>query len=111
MAGLADDAFDALQRSLNTRRSIPCHRVLSSNDIASLGPVARVAEVLTWGRDRIGVGLLKALLAGQNIVFEDKPAPYDWLPSKSGHMVICEEGEELAEVIAANYAFALDAGL
>ena len=26
-------------------------------------------------------------------------------------MVVCEEGEELAQVIAANYAFALDAGL
>jgi hypothetical protein len=36
MAGLTDDAFDALQRSLNTRRSTPCHRVFSSNDIASL---------------------------------------------------------------------------
>jgi hypothetical protein len=111
MAGLPDNAFDALQRSLNTRRGVPCHRVSSSNDIASLRPVGRDGEVLRWGRDRIGVGLLTALRAGQNIVFEDKPSPYEWVPSKSGHMVICEEGEELAQVIAANYAFALDAGL
>ena len=111
MAGLADSAFDALQRSLNTRRSIPCHRVSSSNDVASLRSAARVFEVLMWGRDRIGVGLLKALRAGQNIIFEDKPSPYEWVPSKSGHMVICEEGEELAQVIAANYAFAMHAGL
>src|SRR5258708_9171065 len=64
-----------------------------------------------WGRDRIGVGLLKALRAGQDIVFEDKPSPDDWVPSKGGHLVVCEEGEELSQIIAANYAFALDAGL
>jgi hypothetical protein len=31
--------------------------------------------------------------------------------SKSGHLVVCEQGEPLAEVIAANYAYALRAGL
>ena len=33
------------------------------------------------------------------------------MPSKSGHLVVCEQGEALAEVIAANYAYALRAGL
>ena len=111
IAGLPNNALDALQLSLNTQRSIPCHRILSSNDIAPLRIPGRLAEVQTWGRDRIGVGLLKALRAKQNIVFEDKPSPHEWVPSKSGHMVICEDGNELAQVIAANYAFALDAGL
>jgi len=67
--------------------------------------------VFAWGRDRIGVGLLKALRAGRDIVFEDKPSPYEWVPSNGGHIVVCEEAEELSQVIAANYAFALDAGL
>ena len=44
-------------------------------------------------------------------MFEDRPSPYEWVGSKSKHMVVCEEGEELAQVIAANYAFALNAGL
>ena len=66
---------------------------------------------MTLGGDRIGVGLLKALRAELHIVFEDKPSSYEWVSSKSGHIVVCEEGEELSEVIAANYAFALDAGL
>ena len=108
MAGLPDDAFNALQRSLNTRRSVTCRRVSSPNDVV---PAPEVTEVLTWGRDRIGVGLLKALRARQNIMFEDRSSPYEWVPSNSKHMVVCEEGEELAQVIAANYAFALDAGL
>ena len=95
MAGMAESGFDALSQSLNTRRKIPCHRVSSSNDVAQLAPAAHEREMLTWGRDRIGVGLLKALRAGSHIVFEDKPSPYDWVSSKSGHLVVCEEGEGL----------------
>jgi hypothetical protein len=68
-------------------------------------------ERLCGVRYRVGVGLLKALRAGQEIVFEETVSPYEWVASESGHMVVCEEGEELAQVIAANYAFALDAGL
>ena len=64
-----------------------------------------------WGNDRIGVGLLKALRARKTLVFEDRPSPYEWVASKSKHMVVCEEGEVLSQVIAANYAFALNAGL
>ena len=108
MAGLSDDAFNALSWSLNSRRNVPCHRV-SSDNIASIMGQGR--EALMWGRDRIGVGLLKALRAGQDIAFEDKPSPDEWVPSKGGHLVVCEEGEELSQVIAANYALALDAGL
>lgn len=33
------------------------------------------------------------------------------VPPKSDHVVVCEEGEDLSQVIAANYAFALRAGL
>jgi hypothetical protein len=59
----------------------------------------------------VGVGLLKALRAKQTIMFEDRPSPYEWIQSKSKHMVVCEDGKELSQVIAANHAFALDAGL
>ena len=111
MAGLSDSAFDALSRSLNSPRNMPCFRVSSKSDIAPLAPTARDRETLIWGRDRIGVGLLKALRAGLHIVFEDRPSSREWASSKGGHIVVCEEGEELSEVIAANYAFALDAGL
>jgi hypothetical protein len=111
MACLPDEAFDALSRSLNSRRNVPCHRISSSRDIALVAPTAPVREVFTWGRDRIGVGLLKALRARRDIIFEDQPSPSDWVPSKGGHIVVCEEGEELSQVIAANYAFSLDAGL
>lgn len=108
MAGLSDEACDALKQSLSSRRNVACNRITSSEEIDRY---KRGRETLIWGRDRIGVGLLKALRAGQNIVFEDRPSPYEWVASKSKHIVVCEEGQELSQLIAANYAFALDAGL
>ena len=68
-------------------------------------------DPLRWGHDRIGVGLLRALRSGTNIVFAESPSPNDSVPSKSGHLVVCEDGNDLSQVIAANYAFALGAGL
>jgi len=109
MAGLSDEAFVALTQSLNKRRNVVYHRVSAPSGIAPL--VQQRGEVVAWGQDRIGIGLLKALRAGQGIQFEDRPSQYDWVASKSGHLVVCEEGEEISEVIAANYAHALDAGL
>jgi hypothetical protein len=106
-AGLPDDAFEALQASLNAQRGVPCRRVSSSSDIPSVAGY----EFLKWGRDRIGIGLLKALREGKQMAFDDSPSPDEWVPSKSGHVVVCEEGEDISQVIAANYAFALDAGL
>jgi hypothetical protein len=67
--------------------------------------------LLTWGNDRIGIGLLRALRERRSIVFTDEPPSAETVPSKSGHLVVCEQGEPLAEVIAANYAYALRAGL
>jgi hypothetical protein len=110
-AGVPDNAFDALSGSLNSRRNVPCHRVSSMGDIAPLVPEECTSGVLHWGCDRIGIGLLKALRAGQSITFEERSSGYDWISSETGHMVVCEESEELAQLIAANYAFALNAGL
>lgn len=93
---------------MTSRRNVTCHRVISPADIESY---KSGRDTLHWGRDRIGMDLLRALRAGQNLVFEDRASPYESVGSKSKHMVMCEEGEELSQVIAANYAFALDAGL
>lgn len=111
MAALPESAIQALGQSLNARRHVPCVRISSADDIASAIARTGKRDVLAWGYDRIGVGLLKALRAGQEIVFEDGASPYEWVPSKNGHIVVCEQGEEISEVIAANYAYALDAGL
>jgi hypothetical protein len=67
-------------------------------------------EPIQWGTTQIGVGLLKALRNGTTIEFNSRPSPNELVPSQTGHFVVCEEGEALSEVIAANYAFALGAG-
>jgi hypothetical protein len=66
---------------------------------------------LQWGRDRIGIGLLKALRSRVHIEFSEHDSPRDHVVSKSDHIVVCEEGNELAQVVAANYAHSLRAGL
>ncbi|MFQ8433989.1 hypothetical protein [Amaricoccus sp. W119] len=65
---------------------------------------------LRWGRSMIGVGLLEALRSGKAIQFDDDPSPNVPL-SGAKHLVVCEAGRDLSEVIAANYAAAMDADL
>lgn len=66
---------------------------------------------IKWGSDHLAVGLLKALRERTTVEFGAGASPVETVPTRSGHMVVCEAGEDLSEVIAANYAFALGAGL
>jgi hypothetical protein len=109
-AGLTDEASKALFGLLPPK--IVTH-VSDTNGVQALRQQAvdLKAPPLIWGRDRIGIGLLKALRFRTNIEFLDAASPIESVPSKSGHLVVCEAGENLSEVIAANYAYALGAGL
>lgn len=109
LTGLPDDGHTAIRRRLPERyiRTLTDDQAIQ----ALLPPDRRAREPLAWGRDRIGVGLLLAMQQGTSIRFEDRPSPDTVAPPKSGHLVICEAGEDLTEVIAANYAYALKAGL
>lgn len=108
-AGLPDEASQKLGEKLGWGK---VRNIRTSEDVEQLPPNALVnGEPLRWGRDRIGVGLLTALRHKSSILFDDKTSPNTAVPSKSGHLVICEQGKPLAEVIAANYAFSLGAGL
>jgi hypothetical protein len=112
MTGLSDKAFDALTARLASPLKPLIRRVSTMEEINRLGNPARFKKPpLTWGNDRIGIGLLKALRERRSIVFADEPSSAETVPSKSGHLVVCEQSEPLAEVIAANYAYALRAGL
>lgn len=68
-------------------------------------------DPLVWGRDRLGCGLLLALQQQRSIVFTDAPSPAHPISGKSGHWVVCEAGDDHAQVVAANYAYSLNAGL
>jgi len=88
-------------------------RVVADADVMDfvINPKVRSQPPLSWGRDRIGVGVLTALYEQRMIEFGDGPSPLGVVKPRSNHLVVCESGEPLSEVIAANYAFALGAGL
>ncbi len=113
-AGLDSEACAALRTGLNKRRAVSTHVIRESSDIAEL-PIKRSrnrqAEPLSWGTTHVGIGVLKALRAGTTIRFTDGPSPVEHVLPDHGHLVVCESGEEVAQVIAANYAYALGAGL
>ena len=86
------------------------HRISSAAQLQSMAS-RRPKEVLRWGSSRIGIGLLLALRAKQTIQFSGKDSDTRLVRSESGHLVVCEEGDEFAQVIAANFAYSLGAGL
>jgi hypothetical protein len=110
LAGLPHDSALMMEASLPRRR---CRRIAKVQDAADLASAAEADNrpALTWGRNRVGVGTLKALREGKRIEFTDDESPDEMVPPRSEHLVVCETGEELSEVIAANYAFSLGAGL
>ncbi|THD57114.1 MAG: hypothetical protein E8A46_01855 [Bradyrhizobium sp.] len=109
LAGLTDKSADALTQKLPRGRCIRVHEADDLDGFAAAGMA--LGPPLIWGRDRIGIGLLQALRGRRPIVFEDRASPDGHVPPKRDHLVVCEEGDELAQVVAANYAYALGAGL
>lgn len=109
-AGIPEEADLALAARLPPDR---ISRVANDDDVGRLlaSRPAASKEPLSWGPERIGIGLLKALRERRLIVFDADVSPEETIKTKSGHWVVCEAGEDLSEVIAANYAFALGAGL
>ena len=109
LARLDQETSSALERCFPPRKT---HRIASVADFEQKGLVRRGSkdDPLQWGRDRIGLGLLQALRTGKAIEFSDVPSQNVIVSSESGHLVVCEEGDELAQVIAATYAFSIGAG-
>ncbi len=110
LAGLPDDTMAALKSGF-THRHTSRFRCVTADEITGLQNARFASPPLAWGNDRVGIGLLKALRARRNIAFDARPSPVENVPSKSSHLVVCEDGDELSQVIAANYAFSLRAGL
>ena len=86
---------------------------IEMDDVIGLAHDSHVVDAipLSWGKERLGIGLLKALYERRTLAITHEESPVGSVVSRSGHLVVCETGELLSEVIAANYAYALDAGL
>jgi hypothetical protein len=109
LAGLSDESYAAMQRQFAGVTYTEILRVSHVEEVQR-SPSGEI-PILRWGRDRIGIGLLRALRERRQIEFADHPSPPGHVPPKWDHLVVCEAGEDLSEVIAANYAYALRAGL
>lgn len=108
--GLPDETCSLFSRQVPASLS---KRIASAEEANQLPGMARTLkdEPLIWGADNIAYGLLVALREQRSIVFGTHPSPSLSVPTRSGHWVVCEAGDEHAQVIAANYAYSLDAGL
>ena len=109
LAGLPDEGREAMMAALPRNHA----RVVVDEDVAALivDPKVRENSPLQWGNEAIGLGLLQALYERRIIEFGHHPSPTDPIKPRSDHLVVCEAGETLSEVIAANYAYSMEAGL
>ncbi len=71
----------------------------------------RTENYLDWGQANIAIGLLTALRAKKVLRCTPDGPNASELATETGHLVICEDHEELATIQAANYAYSLGAGL
>lgn len=110
LTGLTDESATRVEAQL-PKKSVA--RRYSVGDVLPPGleKLKKNSAPLNWGRERIGLGLLKALRENRILEIDAGESPTESIPSISGHLVVVEAGEALSEVIAANYAFALGAGL
>lgn len=110
MADLPQETRSMFSTRFPVNMTLP---VQSASDLTSttLGAAVRSGPPLTWGRKHLAIGLLKALRKKVPITFTDEEVDERFLKTAEGHLVICEDDNELSQVIAANYAYALGAGL
>ncbi|WP_144421150.1 hypothetical protein [Ahrensia marina] len=107
LADLTAEQHDAMTNLLPSKSIL----TTTSHDLNEVLRERPPPSVLKWGRNNIGVGLLTALRGNQLLEFIDGAETRNAELKGREHLVVCEAGEPLSEVIAANYAFALDADL
>ncbi|MES2537247.1 MAG: hypothetical protein V4632_15390, partial [Pseudomonadota bacterium] len=110
MADLSVDTIDRFAKYFPRKFIYPVNN-LTELDPGQLAVKVRDGKPIRWGNKNIGIGLLKALNAKTPIQFVDAQNEEKYIPPIDGHLVVCEEGDEHAQVVAANYAYSIGAGL
>ena len=74
------------------------------------GEVPPLKDELRWGKENLGVGLYTARLQRRRLVIEEGvPAPSTVVDRGTHLLIACEEGDDIAQVVASNLAFPWDA--
>ena len=84
---------------------------LSDDSLNAAGIRLSKGAPIQANRATVGAGLLTALREKRQIEFVNNAPELRYVHPKLDHLVVCEDGKLLSQVIAANYAFSLGAGL
>jgi hypothetical protein len=106
-AGVTAEAKDSLRPYLNANELVDA---AAEDVIAEIDGSLSNGE-LVWGRSNIAVGLLRALRQNKYLAFSDTGPTQAHECGLNSHLVVIEDGDLLAQVIAANYAWSLGAGI
>ena len=108
LAGLSDEA--AARLAFPNRRT---YRFDNAQELYVLkhGVPLREQNYYEWGSENLAIGCLLAMRSKKILKIIDRPQLDIYVPSESGHLVICETHNNLSTIIAANYAYSLGAGL
>jgi hypothetical protein len=83
----------------------------SDNSLNAAGVRLRKGTPIQANRGTLGASLLTALREKRQIEFTNDAPELRYVPPKLDHLIVCEDSKLLSQVIAANYAFSLGAGL
>lgn len=110
LIGLPDAA---IQELLSCLKGIPTYNISGIDEFRNL-PIYKPKPgngLVICERDDLGVGLFHALKSGCELRVGGKANEKLVAKYGSEHLVVCEDGEPLSQVIAANYAFSIGADL
>lgn len=111
LVGLEAAALGKLKARFPKNKQFPVTTIEDVKNGAH-GLQLRTSGCLVWGKDKVGLGLLTALREKKEIQFDDvQTSPSFVAFPESDLLVVCEEGNVLSQVIAANYAYSIGAGL
>lgn len=87
-------------------------RIQNADELRALRTNPRLeSEPLHWGKRYIATGVLQVLRTRQRISFADAAPVHESVDLDASHIVVCEDGDSHAQVVAAAYALSIDAGL
>ena len=106
LAGLLEEASEAIRSRLPKSRT--AKRVNNAADLDLLAGDDRrdhTGPALEWGNDHMAAGVLIALRTNRQIVCRNCARRRPTVHRDLSHLVVCEGGDDLVQVIAANYAY------
>ena len=111
LVGLEEEAIAKFKSKFPKNKQFPVATIEDLKN-GTHGLQLRTSGCLLWGKDKIGLGLLTALREKKEIQFGEIQNSSSCVAfPESDLLVVCEEGDALAQVIAANYAYSIGAGL